>query len=124
MMIRVEDGEKLKTMKNKLYALGRLKAGTMNQTEKRYAERLEKQKLAGEVLWYAFEPANLKLAPNCYYRIDFLVMAADGSLEVHEVKGGFITDDALVKIKTAAEKFPFRFLIMQWKSKQWEKREF
>lgn len=111
-------------MKNKIYALGRLKSGTMNQTEKRYSEMLEKRKLAGEVVWYEFEPMNLRLADKCFYRVDFLVMLSSGELEVHEIKGGFITDDALVKIKTAAAKFPFRFIMMQYVKKQWVQKEF
>jgi hypothetical protein len=36
-------------------------------------------------------------------------MRADGSLECHEVKG-FWADDARVKIKVAAEMYPFRFI--------------
>src|SRR5690606_23495423 len=82
------------------HALGRLPAGKMNKTEERYAQHLELQKSAGLVLWYAFEPMNLRLGVNCYYRIDFLVLMADHSLEVHEVKGKW-EDDALVKIKVA-----------------------
>lgn len=108
---------------NKLYALGRLKAGQMNKTEKLYNDRLELLKQAGEVLWFAYEPANLRLAPKCYYRVDFLVMTKDGALEAHEVKG-FWEDDALVKIKVASEKFPFRFVAMQYIKKEWVKREF
>lgn len=104
-------------------ALGRLKSGQMNQTEKRYSDRLELLKRAGEILWYEFEPANLRLADKCFYKVDFLVLTKDSALEVHEVKG-FLTDDALVKIKAAAEKFPFKFIMVQYIKKQWEVREF
>ena len=41
------------------------------------------------------------------------MLLANGELEVHEVKGGFITDDGRVKVKVAAELFPARFLIVQ-----------
>ncbi len=105
------------------YALGRMKAGKMNKTEAAYAGHLEALKMAGEVLWWAFEPMNLKLADKCFYRVDFLVMVKSGQLEVHEVKG-FWQDDALVKIKTAAAKFPFRFIAVRIVKGNWEVREF
>ena len=105
------------------FALGRLKAGDMNKTEAAYANYLEKQKQFGDVAWFAFEPMNLKLADKCFYRIDFLVMLKSGQLEVHEVKG-FWTDDALVKIKTASAKFPFRFIALKLVKGIWEVREF
>lgn len=105
------------------HALGRLKAGNMNKTEAAYAKYLEALREAGEVLWFEFEPMNLKLADKCFYRVDFLVMMKSGQLECHEVKG-FWTDDALVKIKTAAAKFPFRFISVRHKKGKWEVREF
>lgn len=111
-------------MKSHYKALGRLKSGVMNQTEGKYAARLEALKMAGELLWWHFEPMNLKLADKCFYRVDFMVLTKDRELEIHEVKGGFITDDSLVKLKTAAEKFPFRFLQVQYKGKEWTIKEF
>lgn len=105
------------------FALGRLKSGNMNKTEAAYASHLESLKSKGEVLWYLFEPMNLKLADKCFYRVDFMVMLQSGQIECHEVKG-FWTDDALVKIKTAAEKFPFRFIAVRKKKDGWEEREF
>lgn len=105
------------------FALGRLKAGNMNKTEAAYASHLESLKSKGEVLWYQFEPMNLKLADKCFFRVDFLVMVKSCYLECHEVKG-FWTDDALVKIKTAAEKFPFRFIAVRKTKDGWEEREF
>lgn len=112
-----------KAAKNIPQALGRLPTGKMNKTEARYAAHLELQKAAGEVLWWAFEPMNLRLGTNCFYRVDFLVLKADGSLEAHEVKG-YWTDDALVKIRVAAEKFPFAFIAVRWVNDQWEYRHF
>lgn len=114
-----------KTGKTAAQALGRLAAGEMNQTEARYAELLELRKAAGEVLWWEFEPMNLRLGVNCFYQVDFMVMLADRSLEAHEVKG-YWTDDALVKIRVAAAKFPFPFVAVRWmrKDKQWEYRYF
>ncbi len=94
-------------------ALGRLKPGTMNKTEAEYAGMLELRKRAGEIAWYAFEPFKVRLADRTFYDVDFGVMLTDGRLEVHEVKGGFITDDGRVKLKIAAEHFPAQFYLCQ-----------
>lgn len=95
--------------KQRMQALGRLPAGTMNKTELAYARRLEALKFSGDILWYEFEPINIRLAPNTFYKVDFLVMTKSGEIEAHEVKG-FWTDDARVKIKVAAAKIPFKFI--------------
>ena len=107
----------------KSFALGRMKQGKMNKTETAYSNLLEFKKGLGEVLWYEFEPMNLRLADKCFYAVDFLVMLKNGQLECHEVKG-YWTDDALVKIKAAAEKFPFKFISVQLIKGNWEVREF
>jgi hypothetical protein len=109
--------------KQNFQALGRLKQGEMNKTEALYAKHLELLKLSGEVLWYEFDCMNLRLADKCFYKTDFTVMTKNNELQIHEVKG-FWQDDALVKIKVAADKFPFRFIAIQYKSKKWEEREF
>ncbi len=93
-------------------ALGRLKTGAMNKTEEAYAAHLEALKAAGQVAWYLFEAVKLRLGDNCFYSPDFAVMRADGAMEMHEVKG-FWADDARVKIKVAAERFPFRFVAIR-----------
>lgn len=96
---------------NPSYALGRLSAGQMNQTEARYAALLEGRKLAGEVAWWSFEALTFKLAADTRYTPDFTVMLASGELEAHEVKG-YVQDDSLVKIKVAARLFPMRFYLI------------
>jgi hypothetical protein len=102
---------------NRLYALGRLKTGQMNKTEAEYGKLLELRKQAGEVLWYLFEGVKLRLADNTFYSPDFTVMLADGTMEIHEVKGHW-EDDARVKIKVAAERFPFRFIAVKKRPKK------
>lgn len=92
------------------YALGRLPVGTMNKTEAAYAAHLESLKIVGEVLWYKFEAIKLRLADNTFYTCDFVVLPKSGVLEMHEIKGGFWTDDSRVKIKVAASIYPFRFI--------------
>jgi hypothetical protein len=90
----------------------------MNQTEAAYAEELQLQLLAGEILGYQFEPMKLRLAKNTSYSPDFLVQLADSTLEFREVKacrasGAFLAeDDAMVKIKVAAEMYPMFGFVM------------
>lgn len=96
-----------------MQALGRMAKGKMNKTEEAYNAHLELRRIAGEVLWYHFEPLKLHLAPNTSYTPDFLVQLASGHLEIHETKG-FWTDDARVKIKVAASMFPvFKFVAIK-----------
>jgi hypothetical protein len=96
------------------FATGRRRhtPGQMNKTELRYATTLEDHKRQGLVEWYSFEAIKLKLADKTFYTPDFFVMRPDGTLECHEVKG-FWEDDARVKIKCAAEKFPFKFIAIK-----------
>lgn len=102
---------------NRSFALGRLKAGAMNKTEAAYAGHLEALKFNGKIQWYRFEGMKLRLADNTFYTPDFAVMAADGAIECHEVKG-FWQDDARVKIKVAADQYPFRFVAVKAQAKK------
>lgn len=99
-------------MKFATRALGRLPVGTMNKTEAAYAAFLDTLKACGDVTWWQFESHKLRLADNTFYSPDFAVMRASGEMEMHEVKG-FWTDDARVKIKVAAAKFPYQFIAVQ-----------
>lgn len=116
-----------KNSTKKWQALGRLKKGAMNRTEQAYAEYLESRKIAGEVSWFRFEGIKLRLADNTSYSPDFAVLLSNNEMELHEVKG-FWQDDARVKIKVAAEMFPFRFIAVKAKAKKhgggWEREEF
>jgi hypothetical protein len=108
-------------------ALGRLKTGEMNKTEAAYDAHLWQMRAAGEVLWHKFEGIKLRLAENTFLTVDFAVMAADGQLWMHEVKG-FMEEDANVKLKVAASLYPFRFIVVKQRAKKngggWETREF
>ena len=106
-----------------MLALGRLKSGTLNKTEKAYQDTLRLRQIAGEIAWYKFEGVKLKLADNTSYSPDFAVMLSNGQLEMHEVKG-FWRDDARVKIKVAASLFPFRFIAVTHIKQQWVIEEF
>lgn len=108
-------------------ALGRLKTGEMNKTEAAYDAHLGQLQHAGEVLWRKFEGLKLRLADNTFYTPDFAVLAADGVMECHEVKG-FWEDDARVKVKVAASLYPFRFKAVTVRAKKhgggWSVEEF
>lgn len=86
----------------------------MNKTEAAYSQHLEWRLQGGEILWYLFEGMKFRLAPKTFYTPDFAVMNVDGTIELHEVKG-FWEDDARVKIKVAADMFPFLFVGVQRK---------
>ena len=109
------------------FALGRLKTGERNKTELAYEEVLKALQRDGQIAWFKFEGVKLRLADNTFYTPDFAVMAADGVLEMHEVKG-FWADDARVKIKVAADQYPFRFFAFKAEAKKrgggWVKEEF
>lgn len=96
-------------MNRRTLALGRLKPGAQNKTEAEYGRLLEARKQTGEIEWYAFEGITFKLADDTRYTPDFAVMLTGGEMEMHEIKGRWM-DDAKVKIKVAAERFPFRFI--------------
>jgi hypothetical protein len=97
--------------------------GVMNSLESRYADHLHKEQLAGAILWYDFDAIKLRLAEKTFYTPDFFILNRDSELEVHEVKGHW-EDDARVKIKVAAQKFPFKFVAITLERGQWIKEEF
>lgn len=104
-------------MSKAMYALGRLKVGAMNKTEAAYDAYLSQLQRDGHIQWRKFEGLKLRLADNTFYTPDFAVMSADGVIECHEVKGHW-QDDARVKIKVAADLYPFRFIAVRVKPKK------
>lgn len=111
-----------------MLARGRLKPGQMNRTEQQYATHLDVEKHAGRVLWWRHHAIKLKLADNTFFEVDFFVLAADGVLEAHEVKGGIWIGDGRTKIKIAADLYPFRFKAFKVRAKKngggWEEEDF
>jgi hypothetical protein len=69
---------------------------------------------------YTF-PFNLRLAGRTFYKIDFGAVIEDGhTWDLFEVKGGHAWDDAIVKLKVAAERYPaFRFYLVKRPKKTW-----
>jgi hypothetical protein len=101
----------------------RRQPGVMNKLEAAYAEKLREMQYSGEIVWFAFESIKFRLADKTFYTPDFMVMACDSTIEVHEVKG-FWEDDARVKIKVAAETFPMKFKAIKREKGQWIYEEF
>lgn len=108
-------------------ARGVLPKSKMNKTESAYSQHLEMMRRAGRVLWYRFEPMKLRLADGSYYKPDFGVMTSAREFELHETKG-FWREAARVRIKVAAELYPFRFIAVTAKPKKdgggWSVEEF
>lgn len=101
-------------------ARGVTKRGTMNLLERRYSDTLTYSK---DVVWFKYEAVKLRLADGAYFTPDFIVMKADGELQFHEVKG-FWREAAKVRIKVAAEIFPFKFIAVKGSRTGWQFEEF
>lgn len=88
-------------------------AGRMNGYEKAYSQVLDRRLHDKEITGWFFEAFKVRLADDTWYTPDFLVLMADGAIEFHEVKACqangkvIVEDDAQVKIKVAAEDYPF-----------------
>ncbi|MGD9645695.1 MAG: hypothetical protein AB7U73_08280 [Pirellulales bacterium] len=86
----------------------RHKPGVMNRTERAYADLLEGQRLAGDIIGWLFEPMKFRLADRCFYTPDFMIFHNDQTLEFVDVKGGGpINEGAIIKGKCAAEAYWF-----------------
>ena len=80
----------------------------MNGTERDFAIQLEARKRAGDIREWFFEGMTLKLADDCRYTPDFMVIDKDCTILFMETKG-FWREDAKIKIKVAAKMYPFKF---------------
>lgn len=103
----------------------RYERGKMNKTEAAYAHLLEARKRAGHVADYWYECASFEIGPETRWYPDFMVMLADGEVQLHEVKGRrksnngastwWAEDAAKVKIRAARARYPFRVFVV-WPS--------
>lgn len=92
----------------------RHEAGVMNKTEARFAQQLEADKRAGDIAWYGFEAVKFRIAKRTWLTVDFLVKHANGEWAAIDVKGRkgnryWAEEDAMIKLKVAAETFPMKF---------------
>lgn len=95
----------------------------MNKTEAAFAYKLEAQKRDGLIHDWFYESVTFKLANDCRYTPDFLVIETDGRLVFHETKG-FMRDDALVKLKVCAKQFPFPLYLQRLEKGIWTTTDF
>ena len=105
------------------FARGRLPVRKMNKTEAAYDQHLQALHAAGDVLWHRFEPMRLRLADGAWFTPDFGVLTRDCLFEFHETKG-FWREAARVRIKIAAELFPFKFIAIKRDGGGWKREEF
>lgn len=96
----------------------------MTKPEKLWAWMCQDAKNKGLIQAFYFEQVTLYLsdpAPGTKrvsYTPDFVVIMADGSVRVDEIKGGFIREDSELKFKIAADRFP----LFHWRMIQYKKR--
>ena len=87
-----------------------------SKLETRYAQYLSARP---EITAVYYEAVRLTLAPRTTLLLDFLVVYPD-HVELHEVKSGYIREDAAVKLKLAASLYPFfRFVCAQYLKGAW-----
>jgi len=98
----------------------RLDTIPINETERRYANRLEADRLRGLIVRWDYEPETMKLAHDTRYTPDYRAVLSSGHIEFHECKGGFIREDAKIKFKIAACVQPYIFRMCIYKRKQWD----
>lgn len=104
----------------------------MNKTEMAYRRHLEGEKREGRILWFDYECMKLRLADRCFYTPDFMVMDADGHIIFVDTKALWksigkpgIAEDALIKMKGVAEKYPMFTFKATWEQDGiWKERIF
>jgi hypothetical protein len=100
--------------------------GRMNKLEARYQrEILEPDQQHGVIRWFEFEPIKLRLADGAWFTPDFGFLDAMGEIGFVEVKG-FWREAARLRIKVAADRYPFPFLAAtrDKKTGEWQHEHF
>ena len=85
----------------------RREPGVENKYEAAWREHVEKNIRQGGIF---YEPIKFRLADRTYYTPDYIMLAEDQTIEAHEVKGSWLApgqDDSRVKIKVAADLYPW-----------------
>jgi hypothetical protein len=95
-----------------------------NATEQAYIDYVLKPgRASGRIQEWYYEPITFRLANRTTYTPDFLVINVQSEIEMIEIKGGFIREDALVKFKVAREMFPcfhWKFVRASKRRGKWE----
>ena len=82
-------------------------SNNMNKLETRYSDCLEMLLRQGKILAWGYESYQLKWAYKLTYTPDFFVITLEGTMEFHETKGDYVREDSIIKLKTAAQLFPW-----------------
>jgi hypothetical protein len=84
----------------------------LNKTEARYAEHLERLKLAGEILWYRNHAFAVYFEDGTRYTCDFVVMDVRGGITLIDTKAYrknqkkvHITEASMLKMKRTASEY-------------------
>ena len=92
----------------------------LNKTERSYLARLRAN---AEVQWVGIQNVTLKLGDDCRFTPDFCYIIG-GRMTFVDTKGGFIREDSIIKIKTAARMFRWaKFVVAQLNKCQWTEKE-
>jgi hypothetical protein len=92
-----------------------------NKTEARFEiDYLKLWMATGFIADYGFEAVTLRLANGLRYTPDWWTVNSAGQTTFYEVKGGYIREDAIAKLKMAATQFRnYTFLLCVWSKGEW-----
>ena len=96
-----------------------------NKWEMNYANYLDLQQQAGEILSWRYGRVTFRLAKEQYHRIDFIVQRKDVRIQMDQIKGWHPNLRAAIKgLKWAAQLWPmFYWTITTWNGSGWETME-
>jgi len=94
----------------------------MNKTEAEFYRKL--QATTPPYLHIGCQSLTLRFAKRLSYTPDFITTDSEKNLVAWEVKGSYIYEDALVKLKVAPKLFPWiKFIMAQKKNGAWTTRQ-
>lgn len=103
--VKVRDAKKLPEYIDSTYELA-------------YKRRLDRMILAGEIQGYYLKPFSIRMGYRNHYEPDFMVIEADGTVSVHEVKGKTrFSAKSLTKPKAAVHMLPCFKFVLAWGEK-------
>lgn len=84
-----------------------------SKEEAEWGDILERRRVQGLILEWAFEPERFRLGDGSWYTPDFRVIMPDLSIVFHEIKGGRIREAGRVRFLVCASLHPYRFILVQ-----------
>lgn len=92
----------------------------MNKLEKDFSHTLDALLQNGWLTWWKYEAITFWLAHDTRYTPDFAARLKTGDLFFYETKGEFVREDSIVKLRVAAEIFPFKFWLVTRDGNGWK----